>query len=431
MKRQTVSAGIIVGLLAIAVIAGADEWPGFRGAAGTGVSSEKGLPVAWSAEKNIAWKVDLPGRGNSSPAITAKRVYVTTRHDDGTLAVRALDKATGGALWNLPVGRGQLVAPGPKSLYAHRHNAATPTPSADGKMVFAYFGSGLLVGLTDRGDSAKVAWTRDLAEEYGAYQMRFGMASSPRLWGDRLYIECLHKGGNSYVLSLDKATGKNVWKVPRPLPSADDGPDAYSTPVILERDSDTLIISGSDHVDAYDLATGKRLWQSSGLKIDSPYGRVIASPAIGDGIVVQCSANPPGTPGHVIAVRGGGKGDVTESHRLWRYTPYTSDASTPICYRGKLFMARDDGIAAILDLKTGKELWRDRLGKVTVRSSLVAGDGKVWVLSRDGVCWVLDAEQPGKILATNELPGKFYSTPAISDGRIYLRAYDRLWAIGK
>ncbi len=428
--RTVIAVGVFLSLaLAASPPAGAETWPAWRGPTGSGVSDETNLPVRWSAEQNLAWQIELPGRSNASPAVTKDRIYLTSQTEDQLLWVLAISRQDGRILWQQKVGSGALVAEGPKSLYAHRHNPATPSPVADEKHVWAFFGTGLLVCL-DR--SGKLIWQRDLVEDYGAYKIRFGMASSPRLWGDRLFVACMTRGP-SYVVAMDKSTGKTIWKKDRVFPAEDDGPDAYSSPVVLQtKDRNALLVAGRDHVNAYDPSSGEQLWYAGGLKIDSPYGRVIASPATADEVVVVSSASPPGsTTAHVVALRSGGKGDVTETHRLWRYQPYNPDASTPVCYRGNVYIVRDDGVASCLDLKTGKVHWRKRLSGGTYRASLVAGDGKVYFVQREGLCTVIEAGPQGTALAANQLPGIFYATPAIGDGVLYLHAYGRLYAIGR
>ena len=412
-----------------AVPAKAETWPAWRGADGSGVSRESDLPSTWSVDDNVAWTTDLPGRSNASPAVTSELIYLNLQSEDDSLSVVALARDGGRIVWKAKVGTGKLVADGPASLYAHRHNAATSSPVADGQRVWSFFGTGLLVCLDSSG---KLLWKRDLVEDYGEYKIRFGMASSPRLWGDLLYVACMTRGP-SYVLALDKATGREVWKSDRVFPAEDDGPDAYSSPVVLQtNDRNALLVAGRDHVNAYDLLSGKQLWQSGGLKIDSPYGRVIASPAVSSEAIVVCSANPPGSStDRAIALRPGGSGDVTRTHRLWEYRPFNPDASTPVCYKGSVYMVRDDGIASCLDLNTGKLHWRNRLGGGTWRASLVAGDDKVYFLQREGRCTVVVAGTEGNVLSTNQLPGTFYATPAISDGLLYLHAYGRLYAVGK
>lgn len=343
--------------------------------------------------------------------------------------VLSIDRKTGKVLRRTRVGMGKLAAKGPGNLYAHRHNAATPSPIADDENIWAYFGTGLLVCV--RAENGGVRWRRDLVKDYGAYDITFGMGSTPRLWGDLLYVSCMTKGA-SYVVALNKNTGKEVWKSDRHLPAEDDGSDAYSTPMIWEgKLGPQLLVSGSDHVNSYDLASGKQLWVSDGLKIDSPYGRIIASPVAADGVIVATSGNPAGAgKGRMIAVRDGGTGDLGKSNRLWEYGKSTPDSSTPIAYQGKLYACADNGVASCFNLKTGELLWTKRLEKGPYHAALVAGDGKVYALSIEGQCSVIAAKSAdGDVVATNKLPGTFYATPAISDGVIYLRAYQKLYAV--
>ena len=347
----------------------AETWPQLRGAAGSGVADGTPLPKTWSTGKGVLWSVDLPGRANSSPAVTETRIDVTTQLEDKSLVVISMDRTTGEILRQTRVGAGKLAAKGPANLYAHRHNPATPSPIADEDHIWAYFGTGLLVCLDAK--TGEVQWQRDLVMDYGAYDITFGMGSSPRLWGDLLYIACMTKGA-SYVVALDKASGKEAWKTDRRLPANDDGPDAYSTPVVTHGKLGwQLLVSGSDHINAYDLTSGKQLWSSDGLAIDSPYGRIIASPVAAEGVIVATSGNPAGAgKGRMIAIRDGGTGDVSTSRRLWEYGKSTPDSSTPVAYKGKLYACADNGVASCFNLKTGELLWTKRLQKGPYHAAL-------------------------------------------------------------
>jgi outer membrane protein assembly factor BamB len=408
----------------------AAEWNQFLGSTGQGVSGEKDLPTQWNSTQGIRWSIPLAGQSNSSPAVTSKRIDLTTQKKDQSLWIISIDRKTGKLLRETRVGQGNLVAKGPANLYAHRHNAATPSPIADENHTWAFFGNGLLVCLEAK--TGQVVWQRDMVKDYGAYDITFGMGSSPRMWGDLLYVSCMTKGV-SYVVALDKNTGKQTWKTERKLPAKDDGPDAYSTPSIFQHNQHSaLLISGSDHVTAYDLKNGKQIWVSSGLDIASPYGRIIASPVSAAGVVIATSANPGGGGlGHVMALGTDGHGDVTQSQQLWKLSKTTPDSSTPVCYQGKVYLVTDKGIATCLDLKSGKQHWQKRLPQGPYHASLVAGDDRVYFLSTDGTCSVVSSKEDGKVLSTNKLEGTFYATPAISGGIVYLRAYERLYAIGK
>lgn len=427
MKKFAVLLGLGLTLTAGRLVA--DEWPQFRGATGDGVSAESNLPSKWSVKKGVKWSVGGTGHANSSPAVTAERVDLTSVDNARHLWVMSYDRATGKLLKKTQVGTGALSAKAEVKLYAHRHNAATPSPAADDRHVYAFFGSGLLVCV--EAASGKIVWKRDLAKDYGPYDISFGMGSSPRLWGDLLYIACMTKGP-SYVVALDKQTGKEAWKKDRKLPAADDGPDAYSSPVILKNHERTeLVVSGSDHINAYDPLTGNMLWQQDGLAIKSEYGRVIASPTGAANTIIATTANPGGAGlGRVVALRATEEADSPKTLPRWTYNKSTPDSSTPICYQDCVYFCSDQGVATCLDLETGQLHWQHRLPQGPYHASLVAGDGKIYFLSTEGTCTVMAAGKEAKVLSENKLSGStFYATPAISDGVIYLRSYEKLYAI--
>ena len=425
LNRSTTVFTLALALAALSV-ANADTWPQFRGATGNGLSAESDLPTSWDGAGAL-WNTDLPGFGNSSPAVSDRHVVVTSQLKDESLWVLVLNRNSGAVQHKLKVGSGKLAAKGPANLYAHRHNAATPSPIIDGNRIWAFFGTGLLVCLDAA--SGDVVWQKDMVKEYGAYNVTFGMGSSPRLWGNLLYVECLTKGA-TYVVALNAATGKEKWKADRKLPAKDDGPDAYSTPVVAGNE---LLISGSDHVNAYDLLTGKQTWVSNGLTIDSPYGRVIASPVpTPEGLVIAASGNPGGGgKGRVIAVKAAGQSGDISDRRAWTQPKSSPDSSTPVAVNGLVFMLADNGVLTCADVKTGDVKYTKRIAKGPYHASLVAGDGKVYAQSTTGTCTVIKADDSGDVLAENILSGQFYSTPAISDGVIFLRAYERIVAVAR
>jgi len=426
MQSSRLLISAIMVCLLIPTLSQAEIWPQFRGATGSGISTEKNLPAKWSEQQGILWSVALPGRANSSPAITANRIDVTTKTDDESLWIISFDRKSGQEIRKVKVGSGTLSAPGPRNLWAHRHNAATPSPIADEQNIWAFFGTGLLVCLD--AESGKIVWKRDLVKDYGPYDITFGMGSTPRLWGNLLFVTCMTKGP-SYVVAFDKNTGKEVWKANRKLPAQKDGADAYSTPTIFQNgDKTELLVSGSDHVNAYDPQTGKQLWIAGGLDIPSPFGRIIAAPIANSQVVIATTGNPGGGGlGYLKAFQQGASGDITKSGLLWKFDVSTPDASTPLILNHKLYMVSQNGVATCVNLKNGESLWKKRM-KGQYFSALVAGDGKVYFLSIEGLCTVVDANS-GEVLAENQLPGTFYSTPAISEGVIYLRSFDRLYAI--
>lgn len=430
MKRSYFS--LIVALLMVTslfvVDVAAESWGQFRGESGAGVSSSDNLPTRWGDDK-VAWSVDLPGQGNSSPAVNSKAVYVTSQTKDLGLHVLAFSRTDGKPLWAKKVGAGKLAATGPANLYAHRHNAATPSPIVDDSSVWAFFGSGLLVCLDAQ--TGELNWEVDMVKEYGAYDITFGMGATPRRLGDKIFVTCMTKGA-SYVVALQARTGQLVWKHDRRFPAKDDGPDAYSTPLLINvAGKPQLVVTGCDHINAYDPATGDQLWYSPGLQIQSPYGRVIASPVADSGVVIGTSANPGGGGlGHIMAWKLGEKGDIQESV-LWRHAKSTPDSSTPIALNGLLFTLADNGVASCLDIKTGEVKWVKRLTTGTSYASLVTGGGNIYAQGINGTTVVFRADTEGKVITTNKLEGQFYSTPALSDDTIFLRAYERLVAVRK
>ncbi|MBI4586761.1 MAG: exo-alpha-sialidase [Planctomycetes bacterium] len=407
-----------------ASLSGAD-WPYFRGPNAVGVSSESGLPSRWSfavkdgavQSENVAWSADLPEWGNSSPVAVGERIYVTSQLEDETLWAIAIDRQSGSLAWKREVGRGMLKA--------HKlHNMATPTAAAEKDRLWALFGTGDLACLSRDGE---ILWKRNLPADHGEYKILWGMGSSPLLYKDHLIVICLH-GGPSYVLALDKNTGRDAWKANRSLPAEGEAVDSYSSPVFQEVNGRTeLIVSGADHLTAYDPESGKSLWLANGLKINHPYGRTMSSPGAENGIVVACSASIQAL-GTMIAVPAGGAGDISAAGPLWRYEKFTPDCPSPLCYRGYVYAIRDDGMTSCLEQKSGKLLWKDRL-EGDFKASPVGGDGKVYFLNMDGQCTVVEAGPEKKVLSVNAVEGSAIATPAISDGAIFIRTRSRLYAI--
>lgn len=421
--RRGLQVALLVGWSCVNAF-GAD-WTGFRGPSGASVSDETNLPIVWNETTNVLWSTPLPGFGNSSPAVTKSRVYVTS-YDETTQQVWliAIDRAKGQIAWQHEFGSGKLIAYGPPSLYEYRHNPATPSPCADAdERVYAFAGTGELVCADLDGG---VIWQRNLVDDYGPYDLKFGMGSSPRLWGDKLIIACVHKGP-SYVLALNKYTGDEIWLADRNYPALGDATDAYTSPMILAQPGlpPQVIVSGCDHVDSYDLESGRRLWTSKGLELqDEEYARIIASPAVGDGMVVAASAKAQ----FAIALRADGSGDVTDSHQAWKLKQM-ADCPTPTIADGLVYSVRDDGVGTCIDLADGSRVWRGRIGGLRYQASPVVADGHIYFLSLEGRCTVVKQGREFEIVAENEIPGDFYATPAISDGMIFLRDRAKVYAI--
>src|SRR4051812_6661521 len=409
--------GVALILLSLLANTRAADWPCFRGPDGLCVSSETGLPVEWSKEKNVAWRIAIPGKGASAPIILGDRIYVTTQSEDLGLHVLAIARKDGAVIWDREIDRGSLPA-------NKLHNMATPTPVSDGNQVWAMFGTGDLACL-DKG--GKVIWHRNLVKEYGKYKTNHGYGSSPMLEKGKLYIVCMHQGP-SYVLAMDAKTGKNIWKKDRNLEPKDESQDSYSTPIFLRSQARTeLVLEGAETVTAYDLDKGDLLWSSGGLRVATPYGRTIAGLAAGEDVVLAVASGFQNK-GYTMAINSKGKSDT--DRKLWTQKQFSPDCPTPVIYAGKVYMIRDDGNASCLDLKTGEPDWQERIFSSNVKVSPVAADGKIYFLSGQGNCHVVKAQAKYELLSKNELNETTLTTPAISGGQIFLRTEKHLYCVG-
>ncbi len=417
MKFPVVACALL-GAVAFPVLAA--DWSNWRGPDGLGVSHDTGFPLEWSKSKNVAWIAQVPGKGSSSPVVVGGRVYVTVQTEDTGMHLVALDRKTGAVVWDREVAKGKAKA--------HQlHNMATPTAVADGRHVWALFGTGDLA-CTDL--DGKIVWQRDLGKEYGAYNANHGYGSSPMLLDGRVYVAWLHQGP-SYLLAVDAATGKDVWKKDRDLGAKEEAKDSYSSPLFLRSGGRTeVVLAGGGAVDAYDPATGAQRWFAKGFEVPHPYGRTIAGATAGEGLVVAVASGFQNR-GYTVALRKGGTGDVTTSHRAWSFNKFSPDCPTPVIHRGLLFTIRDDGMASCVDLKTGEPHWQERLFTENVKVSPVAADGRIYFTSGQGNCAVVKAAAKFEVLARNERAEETLCTPALSDGRIYLRSVNGVACIAK
>ncbi len=412
-----------LGLMSISVSCGLVEgadWPGWRGKDGLGISPEQDVPLEWAKDRNVAWLRPLPGRGASSPVIVGDRIYVTTQTEDQGLHVLALAREDGSVAWDVEVGRGRLPS-------HDLHNMATPTPVSDGRNLWVMFGTGDLACL---GSDGSVRWRRNLSKEFGPLKTNHGFGPSPVLEGGRLFVVRMHQGPDSYVMAIDAETGKDVWKKDRSYPAKDEGKDSYSTPILHRWGGRTeLVVAGAEALDAYDPATGERLWRLGGLGVPHPYGRTIAGPVASDGVVVAVASGFQNR-GYTVAVKAGAKGDVPSDGRLWTSTRFSTDCPTPVVVDGMVFSIRDDGMASCLDLKTGEARWQERLFTDNVKVSPVAAAGRVYFTSGQGNTVVVKASPKLEVLARNQLNEYTVSTPAIAHGRFHVRTEAGLRAIG-
>ena len=416
--RKRVLGILAVSLLSLSVVR-AENWPQWRGPLLNGVSNEKNLPVKWTPEENVVWKVAMPGLSGSTPIIWRDRVFLSVAEGDN-LALWCVDKNKGEVLWKQPLGAGNVKM--------RKHNMSSPSPVTDGRAVYVITGTGIFKAFDFAG---KELWTRDIQKDYGSFGLNWGYSSSPLLFEDSLYVQVLHgmkTDEPSYVMRIDKKTGKTLWKVDRPTNAIRESPDSYTTPGLLRYGKTTeIVITGGDCVTGHDPANGKELWRANGLNPENnPFYRIVASPIIFNEIIYAPTRVKP-----LLALRAGGRGDITSSHVLWS-TANGPDVPTPVT-DGKYFYIIDDkGIVWCLDAKTGAEVYgQQRIKPGTYSASPVLADGKIYITDEDGLTTVIAAGPKFEVLAENPLNEFCLSSPAISDGKLFIKTSGHLYAIGK
>jgi outer membrane protein assembly factor BamB len=305
---------------------------------------------------------------------------------------------------------------------------SSPSPVTDGASVYVLTGTGILKGFDFSG---KELWSRDIQKDYGQFGLNWGYASSPLLFEDSLYVQVLHgmkTDEPSYVLRIEKKTGKTLWRVERPTIAVRESPDSYATPGLFRKGKLTeIVISGGDCVTGHEPATGKELWRANGLNPDNdPFHRVVGSPVIFEDIIYAPSKFKP-----LLALRAGGRGDITTSHLIWS-TTNGPDVPTPVTDGKYFYIINDRGIMWCLDAKTGAEIYaQQRLKPGAYSGSPVLADGKIYVTNEDGLTSVVKAGPTFELLAENALEDYCLSSPAISDGQIFIRTAQNLYCIGK
>lgn len=389
----------------------AENWPRWRGPGGGAVSSEQGLAFHWTTTRHIAWKVEIPGEGSSSPIVWGPRVFVTSAQEDGTRRqLHCLHTDTGERLWTR-----EIIDDDPEitsSLTGH----AAPTPVTDGKHVVAFFGNAGLVAYNFEGEQL---WRRD----FGEFESELGIASSPILVGDHVIQVCDHDGKyyrtfDSFMICLDVATGRQIWKTHRRGLER-----SWSTPVLVPvgDQGHELVVNAQDELRGYSPETGELLWQVRGMM-----GWVTPSPVYADGLVFATS----GKDGPLQAIRPGGQADVTSTHVAWQHERGGPYVCSPLVYQGRLYVLDEMGIMNCYRAKTGQRLFRQRLaGKFT--ASAVAADGHLLVTNEAGKTYVLAAADDFRLVAENQLVEGCLASPAISQGKLFLRSEHHLWCVAK
>lgn len=427
------------GLSFLAAKASAGNWPQWRGPDGSGISTEKNLPSEWSPTKNIKWKTPIEGRSHSSPIVWGNRIFLTTAvegaevpgakavkhqlegkdfvHPDSvgankkhTFKVIALDRDSGKIVWSSTAWEG--------TPYDDRHRKssyAASTPATDGKMVYAFFGTEGLYAYDYKG---KLVWKAQLGN---LATLGMGTATSPILFDNLVIVQADEENAvASFIVAFDKKTGKEVWKTPRKIQVS------WSTPLLVRTANRAeLITSGTEAVIAYDPATGKELWRHKGLESNA-----IPSPVANNDMAYLVAGYPAKI---AYAIRLGQNGDLTGTPNVpWKYEKGTAYVPSPILYGDYLYLTTDRGILTAIDAKTGQVKYEG--GRIpipaTFTASPVAFEGKILMTSEDGDTFIIKAGPKHEILGTNSVGEAVYASPAIADGRIFIRGEKNLYAIG-
>jgi outer membrane protein assembly factor BamB len=433
----------------LAVIAGgsvaAADWPQWRGPNGTGATSETNLPVRWSATENVVWKAPIGGLGVSTPIVSGNRVFVTSQIGSGvrregnhprlvqggnaadagerelgatrrtgttgdatSFLVESFSRSDGRRLWQY-----RLEAQGTLPGVHDKHNLASPSPVTDGQMVYAWFGTGQLVALDMNG---KPVWQRHLGREISPFDVIWGHSSSPTLYSDLLILLCDHEPA-SYLLAVDKRTGQERWRADRGK-----GRLSYSTPLVVNTAAGPeLIVNSSERVDAYDPRTGAHLWFTGGTNRFP-----IPMPVFHDGLIYMSRGYRSGP---YMAIRPGGRGDISKSHVVWEAATGAPYISSLVYDAGLIYMATDVGAITVVDASSGQRVSQQRVEGI-FSASPVAGDGKIYFVSETGETIVMQSGRTPAVLARNDLGERAVASPAISNGHIFIRTDDHVFCIG-
>jgi outer membrane protein assembly factor BamB len=406
----------------------AEDWPNFRGPGSQGVSRQTGLPTKWTGDQNIVWKTPLPGFGASSPITIGKNIFLTcytgygqgkeNRGEKPNLRhhVVCIDADGGKMRWDKSIParqRSQVDHQTDYVSFTARHGYASGTPVSDGKSVFAFFGE---TGVVAYDFSGQQLWTASV----GTKTHGFGTGTSPILAGNLLIVNASIESES--LVALDKTTGKEVWR-------ASDIRDSWSSPLLVDAPAGKkeLVIISKSQLLAFDPASGAPLWQAAGSK---PPRYICPSATSADGVVYAVH----GYHGPAVAVRSGGRGDVTETHQTWSLKK-GSNVSSPVYHDGHLYWVNDQAFAFCVNAASGKLIYQERLEPAAgeVYASPVIADGKLYYVSRKNGTYVLAAQPKFQILAHNVIATDdsiFNASPVVTAKGLLLRSDKFLYLVG-
>ncbi len=404
----------------------ASPWPRFRGPNGTGVSTDKNVPVEWSDDQGVLWKKPIPGLGNSSPVVWGNRVFLQSATEDGKeRLLLCLNVADGEVVWSQSV-------PGSKPLQKHgRNTLASSSPASDGERVYALFWDGRRLLLSAYDFQGNQLWKDDLGVFNTIFDKinRHGAGASPIVYGDKVFV-ANDQTGASELLAVHAKTGKVAWTAPRKAFRA-----CYSAPFVLEESGNgaELIVASTGGVTSYNPQTGHEnwnyTWDFSGFRMPL---RTVASPLYSAGLIFANSGDGSGDR-LSIAIRAGGKGEIGKDSLVWEKKgrgglPYVP---TMLVSGEYLYYIHDiTGVASCCVAKTGENVWSERLGGGFTASPIVI-DGKIYAINEEGTVYVFAAASSFKLLAKNSMGEPVMATPAVADNRLFIRGKTHLFCIGK
>jgi outer membrane protein assembly factor BamB len=411
--RQPRLALVLGVLLTAAATAGADNWPRFRGPNGTGVAADKGVPVKWGAG-DLLWKVELPGLGHSSPVVWGDRLFLQTGGAKGDgRSLLCLDANTGKQLWS-------REAPGGTARKHERNSFASSTPATDGQRVYAVFWDGRDVSLSAYDFKGEPVWKRDL----GGYTSQHGAGMSPVVYDGRVFVND-DQDGSAVLLAFDAATGKPLWRAERKAFRA-----CYSTPFLRRKPGggDELVVASTAGITAYDPKSGAENWAYDWTFSAMPL-RTVGSPAEAAGLICAASGDGSGAR-HFIAVEPPAKGGERPKLAWSSQRPSFPYVPTLLARGDYVYLVGDKGHLACHEAKTGVEVWSQRL-QCLFTASPVLIDGKVYAPNEKGDVYVFEAGPTYRLLAKNSLGEPVFASPAVANGRLYVRGRQHLFCVGR
>ena len=386
----------------------AGDWPAWRGPNGDGISTESTAPIEWSPESGLVWKINLPGIGRSSPIVFADRIFVSTgTAEDAARRVLCIDRSSGKILWNT------IVHQGPGGKMHQDNTTASSTPATDGQHVYAVFIDDVGMTAAALDFNGRIVWK----SSPGTFYSNHGFAASPVLYGKGVIING-QQDGTAFVTMLDRNSGKELWRYTPAINLR-----SFSTPVLTKHEGhDLLILTGSQHTAALNPATGELIWH-----VEGPSEKFVCTPSIGHGLVFSFAGSPDKKS---LAVRLGGSGNVTATHVAWRSERGMPYVPSPLLVGDYLHVINDLGVYSCIEPKTGNVLHTARALGSTYSSPIAVGN-HIYLFEDTGRCTIFENRPGFHIVARNEIGEEVYTTPAISNGQLFIRSTNSLFCIGK